>query len=73
MKEDHRMNLTEQLTYRIQDVADVAGKPGREGDFTSRYSALLSELTAAMTLMKELAIIQGGWLQGEAGKSARLN
>ncbi len=67
------MTLTEQLQQRIQDVADVAGKPGREDDCTSRYSELPSELTAAMQLMKTLALAQGGWLQWQAGKQVRMN
>lgn len=67
------MTLTEQLYHRIQDVGDVAGKPGREDDFVSRYSTLLGELTEAMQVMKSLAMAQGEYLQAQAGQQARMN
>lgn len=67
------MTLTEQLQTRIQDVADLGGKFGREDDFASRYSTLLAELTEAMQLMRNLAILQGGWLQAQAQQRGRTN
>lgn len=67
------MTLQEELSRRIQEIGDVAGQPGREEEFTARYAALLGELIQAMNLMRELAILQGGWLQGQAGQQGRTN
>jgi hypothetical protein len=36
------------LKDRVQQVADLAGKPGREEEFTTRYAELLAELQAAL-------------------------
>lgn len=67
------MTLAEQLTHRIQDVADVAGKPGQEEEFTRAYQDLLAELTSAIRMMKQLAVAQAVWLRRQAGISIRMN
>ena len=61
------------LQSRLQQVADLAGKPDRIEEFTERYSELLGEITGALKLMRGLAQMQGGWLQAQASALARMN
>ncbi len=62
-----------QLTARLQVLRDLLATRGREAHFTDEYSQLLGELTAAMTLMRELAMLQGSWLQGQLRERGRFN
>jgi hypothetical protein len=62
-----------ELADRLTDLSRLGGKDEHVDGFTREYARLLAELTAAMETMKELAVAQGRWLQGEAGKQARVN
>jgi hypothetical protein len=65
--------MDQNLVDRVQAVADLAGKPGREDDFAGAYRDLLGELTQAMKLMKGLAVLQIGWIRGQMGERGRNN
>lgn len=62
-----------ELQARVQKVADLAGNLDRMDQFSDEYVVLLAEITGALKLMKGLAVMQGGWLQGQAGKKGRDN
>jgi hypothetical protein len=73
MKEERRMDIAERLAAELTTLARKGGKTEQMGDFAAHYARLLHLLTATIKTMKELAIAQGGYLEGEAGRQARTN
>ena len=55
-----------ELASRLSELASLAERPGAENRFNDEYARLLSELSAAMRLMRNLALFQARWLRGEA-------
>lgn len=61
------------LRERVQAVADLAGRPGREQAFEAESLALLDELKAAIQQLRELTLAQMTWLRQQAGEQGGRN
>lgn len=62
-----------ELRENLQAVADLAGKPTKEAEFSSQYESLLTELTAALKVMRAIATMQAVWLNGQSERTVRMN
>ena len=67
------MDLAKQLAAELTHLRSKASKVESIETFTNEYSRLLALLTATMQTMKALAVEQGRFLQGEAGRQGRMN
>lgn len=65
------MDLAEHLGVELSALMQKVGKEGQMDAFTSEYGRLLQKLTAAMKIMKQMAVAQGVWLRMEAAQEKK--